>query len=427
MFKKPEYNEIRRTYIRQAGFHGFDGLLYEPMVREEKGKIGMVLMHSDSNYYEFTPAMEFAKRGYVVLACNCDDPNEHFDKKLVKLSKGVDLVKNLPGIEKVLLIGHSGGATLMSAYQTVAENGCQLFQTPDKLVRMDDIELTPADGVIFLDSNYGNGAMTLLSIDPAITDETTGMVRDPELDLFNPANGFEEGNCTYTEEWKQKFWSAQAARMNRLIDYAQARVKAIEKGEGRFVDDEPMTIPGATQFGPNNKLFPQVPSYLSHTRREWPLIHKDGSVTTQIVPCVRKARGGRATAQEFGFSCLQTTVKTFLKNSAIRADEAAFHLDETSIYGIDWTGNYTCTVGNVEGISVPILALGMTGSYEYIAAEYIYEHAKKCSDISVGFVEGAGHNFFAEESTESYPGEWGDTVKSCFDYAGKWVEEKFVK
>jgi hypothetical protein len=68
----------------------------------------------------------------------------------------------------------------------------------------------------------------------------------------------------------------------------------------------------------------------------------------------------------------------------------------------------------------------MTGSYEYLAAEFIFEHAKKCSDISIGFVEGASHNFVPEISTEDVPGQWGDTVKSTFDYAAGWLNEKFA-
>jgi hypothetical protein len=420
------YGEIKRTIVKLPGSRGVDGILYEPRIRGAQAKIGMVLEHSDESYYEFEPALEFPKRGFIVYALQCDASGEHFDKKLKKLGKAVDFVKSIPGIEKVILIGHSGGATLMSAYQNIAENGCKTFQGEEKIIRLDDMELTPADGVMFLDSNYGNGAMTLLSLDPAILDESTGKKRDASLDLFNPENGYEEGNCHYSEEFKQRFWKGQADRMNRLIDYAQERVSAIEKGEGLFVDDEPMTIPGATQFAPNNKLFPQVPSYLSHTKREWPLIHKDGSVTTQIVPCVRKARGGRNTSGIYDFSCLQTTVKSFLKNSAVRVNAADFHYDESDIYGIDWNSSYTCTVGNVEGISVPILALGMTGSYEYLAAEFIFEHAKKCSDISIGFVEGASHNFVPETSTEDVPGQWGDTVKSTFDYAAGWLNEKFA-
>lgn len=425
MFSQPKFNEVRRTFIKQPGLGGLEGILYEPYVREEKGKIGMVLMHSDQNYYDFEPSIEFPKRGYVVFVTNAKSESESFDNKLKHLGKAVDFIKEIPGIEKVLLIGHSGGATLMSAYQAVAENGPAIFQNDNMIIKMDDMKLTPADGVLFLDSNYGNGAMTLISLDPSITDESSSHEGTKDYDLYSKGNGYEEGNCNYSEEFLASFWSGQAERMNKLIDYAMERVSSIEKSSGNYADDEPMTIPGAAQYAPLNKVIPQVPKYLSHTKNEWPLIHADGSVTNQIVPCLRVARGGHRMTDSYGFSAIKTSVKSFLKNSAVRVDKD-FHFDETSIYGIDWNSSYTCTVGNVEHISVPILAMGMTGSYEYIAAEYIYEHAKKCKDITVAFVGGASHNFVPEKSTESYDGQWGDTVENTFDYASDWIDKRFL-
>ena len=69
-----------------------------------------------------------------------------------------------------------------------------------------------------------------------------------------------------------------------------------------------------------------------------------------------------------------STVRTYLTNSTVRTN--GFYYDESRIYGIDWDSSYCCTPGNVKGVSVPVLIMGMTGSYEFLAAEQIYENIK---------------------------------------------------
>lgn len=420
--------EIRRTYVRLGnGLHDIACMIYEPLHRDKRGQVGIVLIHPDANYMEYQPAIELAKRGYCVLTSHFVDPAVTLDRKLTEVAKTVRYLKGYPGIETVLLLGHSGGATLMSAYQSVAENGAQVFQGKEKVVPLDDMAgLPPADGVMLLDSNLGNGVMTLLSLDPAVVDEASGMVRDPELDLYNPENGYLAGSCTYSETFIKRFWRAQAERMNRLIDYCQKRVALIQSGKGRFADDEPLVVPGGSQFALNNKLIPQVPCYFSHTKNAWDLIHKDGSITRQIIPCLRKAHPGENLSASWEDGVLYTTVKTFLKSVAVRVDPESYGYDESQIYGIDWNSSYCNTVGNVEEIGAPLLIMGMTGSYEYIASEHIFEHAKKSADKVLAFVEGAGHHFFTEAEAEIFPGALGDTMKSCFDFVGQWIESRFV-
>lgn len=423
-----EDREIRRTFVRLGNrLNDITCMIYEPRLRDKRGRVGIVLIHPDANYMEYQPAIELARRGCCVLASHFVDTAASLDRKITEVAKLVRCLKDYPGIEKILLLGHSGGATLMSAYQSVAENGARVFQGEEKVAPLDEIgDIPAADGVMLLDSNLGNGVMTLLSLDPAVVDEDSGMVRDPKLDLYNPENGYCAGNCTYSEAFLKKFWRAQAERMNRLIDYCQERVALIEVGKGRFADDEPLIVPGGSQFALNNKLIPQVPSYFSHTRQAWDLIHKDGSITHQIIPCLRKAHPGENLSGSWEDGVLYTSVRTFLKSVAVRVDPEIYGYDESEIYGIDWSSSYCNTVGNVEEISAPLLIMGMTGSYEYIASEHIFEHAKKSSDKVMAFVEGAGHHFFTEAEAERFPGELGDTMKSCFDYVEKWIEERFV-
>jgi hypothetical protein len=67
--------------------------------------------------------------------------------------------------------------------------------------------------------------------------------------------------------------------------------------------------------------------------------------------------------------------------------------------------------------------MGMTGNWEYLAAEIIYDHARS-ADKTTAFVEGASHNFDACTKCEKYPGQFGDTLKTTYDYIDSWLSAK---
>ena len=151
----------------------------------------------------------------------------------------------------------------------------------------DDTPLPPADGVMLLDANWGNAAMQLFSLDPAVVSEDDGMHLDPAYNLFEEANGFKKEGSSFSSEFIQRFQKKQGQRNNRILAYALDRWEKIKKGEGHYSDDEPLVIPGANQVFFNNKLYAQDIRLMSHTREPRELIHPDGSSTVEIVRSVR--------------------------------------------------------------------------------------------------------------------------------------------
>jgi hypothetical protein len=112
-----------------------------------------------------------------------------------------------------------------------------------------------------------------------------------------------------------------------------------------------------------------------------------------------------------------------LKSYAVRTT-SDYAYNEDSVSGVDWASSYCNTPGNATGITVPMLMMGMTGSYEYLASEIIYNQAASL-DKTVIFVEGAGHNFEVEPGCEDTPGQFGDTLKLTFDYVDQWISSIF--
>jgi hypothetical protein len=424
---KEQYYPIKYSYAsleKPGTWHGVQSLLFEPVEPEEKGQIAIIVMHSDGDHLAPPAAAELAKRGYRALGAAVSDRDNPLDEKLLDVKACSDYLRQIPGVEKVITLGHSGGATLMSAYQNAAENGVQAFQGPEKLIKCSDLgELPPADGVMLLDSNYGNGVMTLLSLDPAVTKEDSGEGLDPELDLFKPANGYDPQGSTYSDEFIRKYQKAQGERNNRLIEAALERLRAIESGKGKYADDEPFIVPGGAQNAFNNKLFPQDIRLLSRTRKAWPLLHPDGSMTTQVIPCVRRAKNDKPFTALYRAGAIKSTVRTYLNSSAVRTT-ADFGYNEDSMYGVEWLSSYSCTPGNMQDVSAPTLLMGMTGGYEFLAAEIIHENTPKIADKTIAFVEGASHGFFPARESEVYPGQFGDTIKTMFDYVDRWLSQK---
>ena len=412
---------VKATYTRVGMW--INSVLYAPENDADCKNVAVMVMHSDADYLNFPAGRALASHGYRTLQANVSRVTETLDKKLLDVKTCIEYLKGLPGVEKVVILGHSGGATLMSCYQAVAENGVQYFQDEKKIVPISDIgELPAADAVMLIDSNWGNGIMTLLSLDPAVKCDCNGVDLDPASDL-SKQEGYAPNGSHYSEDFIAKYQKAQAARNDKLINKALERLNAINLGKGNYRDDEPWIVAGATQIAPCNRLFPQDIRLLSHTKNEWPLIHADGSITTGIVPSLRKARKAMPFTSIYGMGTMITSVKTYLSAQVVRTTEE-FGYDESHIYGIDWDSSYCCTPGNMRGVKAPLLLMGMTGGYECLAAEMIYKLAAS-EDKTLAFVEGASHMLWPAKECEEVPGQFGDTVKLTFDYAAAWLDKHF--
>ena len=143
---------------------------------------------------------------------------------------------------------------------------------------------------------------------------------------------------------------------------------------------------------------------------------------TQVVHSVRVPENLTSHTPSLEKGGLTTTVRRFLNTYALRVTDD-FGYDEDSIRGIDWSSSYSNPPGSVEGVTVPLLAMGMTGHWEYLAAETIYEHAKS-ADKTIAFVEGATHGYTTCTKCEKYPGQFGNTLKTTYDYVDSWLSKK---
>ncbi len=423
----PSMAEIKNTFVRLD--NGVPGVLYEPMVPGDKSHIGILEMHTEADHLTFSAGPELATRGYRVLCANTSTSKRGFisdddeDTMILNVSKGVAYLRKYPGIQKVVLIGQSGGGGLMTIYQNIAQNGVSACNGPEKIIKCPDSlkGLPAADGLILLDSTFGTGGMSLFSLDPAVVSEEHPQVLNPRLDSYNPENGFDPNGSTYNDKFVKRFFYKTQERMNELIDKALHRLEKINAGKGRYTDDEPFVVTGGSYKAVNNRLFMTDLRFWAHTRNPYPLLTKDGETEPQIIYSVRVPKNTASPTPSLNNGALTTSVRRFLSTFAVRANKD-FGYDEDSIYGIDYESSYDNTPGAIDGVTVPLLQLGMTGSHEYFMSETIFERAQSV-DKTLAYVEGASHGLTTCTACEQYPGEFGNTLKTTYDYVDSWLSK----
>jgi hypothetical protein len=89
------------------------------------------------------------------------------------------------------------------------------------------------DGVVFLAPHPGQGRLLLGCIDPSVSDEHDPLAAVPELDAFDPANGFAEPprSSSYSAEFLERYRAAQRDRVARID--ATARAYLARRAEAR--------------------------------------------------------------------------------------------------------------------------------------------------------------------------------------------------
>jgi len=400
------------------------GALYKPDSGTE-ARVGIIVMHRESNYMNNVACGEFARRGFMVLCMNSRFENSEASVKWewipLDVSEGVKhLKKTLGPSGKIILYGHSGGGVTMSFYQAVAEKGPAVCQGANKLVQCDnDLKnLTPADGIMLSDGHPGNPILRLRSVNPAISDTKPGGI-DAKLDPFDVKNGYNpNGPSRYSETFKKNYFAAQSARMNRLIANARERLTRIEAGKDTYSDDAPFNIPGFDSA----RLQSLDPTIRHTTVQAEKLLKNDGTVVKQIVESVAPPRPELAkmnrTFSEGARGGL--TIRSFLSSNAIRSTHS---MEEKQI---DLCSSNNSTPCMLQNVSVPLLAVAHQASFQNLIqeVEINYLHAKS-ADKDFIVVEGSMTSIGACTNCARPLAEYSNARKNFFDYAAKWINDRF--
>jgi pimeloyl-ACP methyl ester carboxylesterase len=405
-------------YIRFAN-SAAKGALYKP----DSGpapKIAVVVIHRTSNFMNHISTTELAARGFLVLGMNPrSDNNESavdWDANQLDLREAVEFMKKQTGIQKVVLLGHSGGGPTTSYYQAVAENSLAYCKGANKLVECSDrIGGAPkADGLILVDAHPGNSVNGLRSLNPSLTNESDPTKIDDSLNPFDPKNGFNpNGDSTYSAAFQERYYKAQSERMNRLIDKANKLQADMKAGKHVPSDDESFVV-----YRNRGRLMDISTGVHGSTVKPQKLLKNDGTVdASKPVKTVRVSTPDNAKRDASFEDTRQLTVKSFLGANAVKSTSA---LD-----GIDWCSSNNSVPCAVQNISIPLLVTAMGGHYFIRDNEITYDMAKS-ADKDFFVLEGATHGMTPCKPCASATGQdYGNATKNFFDYLAAWMNKRF--
>ncbi|MFP6736509.1 MAG: hypothetical protein VB959_22090 [Rhodospirillales bacterium] len=153
---------------------------------------------------------------------------EH-ERALLDVAAGQVKLREM-GIDNVVLLGNSGGASLYSFYnsQALLEPEARLTQAPGgRAVDLAGAPMPPPDAFAFVSPHPGQGAVLLNAIDASVTDEADPLSVDAGLDPFAADNGFRAPpeSAAYSAGFQERYRKAQRARVQRLDETARALIE----------------------------------------------------------------------------------------------------------------------------------------------------------------------------------------------------------
>jgi hypothetical protein len=201
-----------------VGYHGCQGCYVAP-----KGfapRVAFIATHYNVDFSEHYLGPYMAERGYGFLGWNTrfrgNEPFFLLEHALIDIGAGVRWLREQAHVEQVIVLGNSGGGSLMGAYHSQAK---QPSIRPSRGLPLPDavLELPPADYYISLNAHQGRPEVLTAWFDPSVVDEFDPASVDPSLDMYDPANG-----PPYAPEFVDRYQAAQVARNHRITDWALA-------------------------------------------------------------------------------------------------------------------------------------------------------------------------------------------------------------
>ncbi|MBN9577510.1 MAG: alpha/beta hydrolase [Alphaproteobacteria bacterium] len=207
------------------GTHPCQGLYWTP--KGKKPRVALIATHYNVDFMEHYLAPYMAQRGYGFLGWNTRfrGAEDQFllEHALIDIGVGMKWLREKAGVEKVVILGNSGGGSLMAAYQGEAQS-LALAGTMKGPVKEALEGLPKADLYISLNAHLGRPEVLTAWMDGSVTDETDPTKTDESLNPFNPDNG-----PPFSQAFITRYRAAQRARNQRITDWAKAELARLNK------------------------------------------------------------------------------------------------------------------------------------------------------------------------------------------------------
>lgn len=227
------YDETAR-FTETYGFSGNQGAVNLEGVRITPRGVPsdtlLIFMHPASTLQLLPVPRAAAERGAHVLCAGSryarNDTAAILEKVLLDLGAYIRHARTVWGYEKIVLVGWSGGGSLSLFYQSQAEAPTLTHTPAGDEVDLMNAGLIPADAVVFQAAHMSRCQLLADIIDPSVLDELNPDVRDPALDIYDPANPHRP---PYDADFIAAYRTAQVARIRRITDRAKETLESLRR------------------------------------------------------------------------------------------------------------------------------------------------------------------------------------------------------
>ncbi|GAC1305835.1 MAG: alpha/beta hydrolase [Acidimicrobiales bacterium] len=216
-----EFVSLESPSARRAGAGGrpCQGLYHR--AEGTSPKVAVIATHYEVDFAEHYLAEYLAVRGIGMLGWNTRyrGAGMYFSlgPALADIGRGVRWLRDQAAVETVVILGNSGGASLMSAYHAEAV---------DPILGGAE-GLAPGDLFISLNAHAGRPDVLTAWLDPSVTDEGDPLSVDPALDMFRAEHG-----PPYAPDFVARYRAAQVARNERITEWCRAELVRLSAGGG---------------------------------------------------------------------------------------------------------------------------------------------------------------------------------------------------
>lgn len=212
---------VEREFVSlgDAAGHGSrpcQGLYVRPTSFGAGPRVAFLASHYEVDFSEHNLGPLLAERGFGFLGWNTrfrgNDAWFRLEPALDDIGAGLRWLRDVAGAEVVVLLGNSGGGSLMAAYQS---------------------QLGEGDLYVSLNAHVGRPEVLTAWLDPSVVDEADPLSVDPAIDMFDPRHG-----PPYEPSFVARYRAAQEARNHRITAWVHAeldRLATAGAGDRLFV------------------------------------------------------------------------------------------------------------------------------------------------------------------------------------------------
>ena len=189
----------------------------------------LVVMHPVGSPAYLPIFSHLARYGHHILACGTrywnGDSALQMENVLVDLAACVRHAREKLGYDKIVLLGWSGGGSIMAGFQAEAERRMITTTAAGDYTALTDTPLLPGDGLMLVASHRSRHHLLTGQLDASIVDEADPTARDRALDLYDPAN---PARPPYDTAFVAAYRAAQIARSRRITAWVKDRLAALK-------------------------------------------------------------------------------------------------------------------------------------------------------------------------------------------------------